>query len=47
MGSREKRRMANVQNKMKTACSANLWSRDVGLVTLGSDRHLLQRKLRG
>lgn len=43
-GSREKRRMANVQNKMKTACSANLWCRDTGvLVTLGSDRCLPER----
>lgn len=52
-GSREKRRMANVQNKTKTACSANLWCRDAGmLVTLSSDwcpqgsPHLLWRKLR-
>jgi hypothetical protein len=38
-GSREKRRMANAQNRMKTACSANLWHRDTGVVeTLGSGR---------
>lgn len=37
-GSREKRRMANAQNKTKTACSANLRCRDESMLNiLGSD----------
>lgn len=38
-GSREKRRMANMQKRMNTACSANLWHRDANtLVTVAFGR---------
>lgn len=33
-GSREKRRMANMQKRVNTACSANLWHREAGALLM-------------